>query len=399
MNTNILDEYKVKLIHIVNDKKSILNSKITRIYVINMKKDIVKRNYIIILMQKYKINFSFVLVEKVSDKKYNQLCETKCISKGELGCCLSHMWCLNDIIQNNYENAIIFEDDILFHKHFISEFLKVYNTTKLDFLLLGAHDYHFSSNNYKNVSTNHLYYPEKSEKLYGAHANFYSLKAAKMMYKIRSSLISFFDKEYELLFEYFKGTSYVCYPNLVVSNVSASSLNHGKEFFTENEKNYYKKCFSRFDFSQYNFIYLNVVDKNLIPISQDDTYETYITKCLYVYFYNSDYMKRIKDRISLDFFTIDDVKNIFFPIKKTNKNTSQNTEVDLDIANIYNEIRHNEEDILFNINRLQLRLLSNKKSLYENTNANTKLNAATNIDVLNKNIKPMQIENEQSTII
>jgi len=386
MNTNILDEYKVKLIHIINDNKSILNSKIKRIYVINMKKDIVKRNYIIILMQKYKINFSFVLVEKVSDKKYNQLCETKSISKGELGCCLSHMWCLNDIIQNNYENAIIFEDDILFHKHFISEFLKVYNTTKLDFLLLGAHDYHFSSNNYKNISTNHLYYPEKSEKLYGAHANFYSLKAAKMMFKIRSSLISFFDKEYELLFEYFKETSYVCYPNLVVSNISASSLNHGKEFFTENEKNYYKRCFTRFDFSQYNFIYLNVIEKNCIPISHEDTYETYITKCLYVYFYNSDYMKKIKDRMSLDFFTIDDMKNIFFPLKKNSKlNVLSNTEVKLDVMHIYNEshtdnltINDVNENLIFNSenpDRLHLRMLSvKKKNIITNSSDNIKIN-------------------------
>lgn len=367
MNINILDDYKVKLIHIINDKKSVLNNKIKRVYVINMTKDIIKRNYIITIMQKYKINFSFVLVEKVSDKKYIQLCETQNITKGELGCCLSHMWCLNDIIQNNYENALIFEDDILFHKHFVSEFLKIYDSFKLDFLLLGAHDYHFSSNNYKNVSTNHLYYPEKNTKLYGAHANFYSLKAAKMMFKIRSSLISFFDKEYSLIFEYFKETSYVCSPNLVVTNISESALNHRKDFFTENEKNYYKKCFTHFDFSQYNFVYLNIINKNCIPISQSDTYETYITKCLYVYFYNSDYLKKIKNRMSLDFFTIDDVRNIFFSVERTKINILENTEVDLNITSIYNENPHKKE-IDNNIPRHLLMVSAKKKVVLENIN-------------------------------
>ena len=317
-----------------------------------MTKDIEKRNYIIILMKKYKINFSFVLVEKVSDEKYNQLCVSQNINitKGELGCCLSHMWCLNDIIQNNYENAMIFEDDIIFHKHFISDFLKIYTSTKLDFLLLGAHDYHFSSNNYKNVSSvNHLYYPEQNTKLYGAHANFYSLKAAKMMFKIRASLISFFDKEYGLLFEYFKDTSYVCYPNLAVTNISTSSLNHAKDFFTENENSYYTKCFIRFDFSQYHFIYLNIINKNCIPISQEDTYETYITKCLYVYFYNFEYIKKIKKRMSFDFFTIDDIRNIFFPMEKVNKLNRDEHEI--------NKIFNNKKS-----NRPHLRFLSIHKN-------------------------------------
>ena len=407
MNINILDDYNVKLIHIINDKKSVINSKINRLYVINMTKDIVKRNYIIVLMQKYKINFSFVLVEKVTDKKYNQLCNTKHISKGELGCCLSHMWCLNDIIENNYENAIIFEDDVLFHKNFVSAFLKIYDSVKLDFLLLGAHDYHFASNNYKNISANQLYYPEKNAKLYGAHANFYSLKAAKMMLKIRSSLISFFDKEYGLLFEYFKKTSYVCYPNLVVTNVSASSLNHGKDFFTENEENYYKHCFTRFDFSQYNFIYLNIINKNCIPICQEDTYETYITKCLYVYFYNFDNITKIKKRISLDFFTMDEIRNIFFPveIERIHKlPTLPNVEVKLDITDIYNQKHKKEGDsftfkddlnTIFNTNkknRLQFRLLSaKKKTLLENTIANTIANTKLNANI--------PVENNQSTTI
>ena len=312
-NNNILTDYNVKLINVLNSKTSFLNDKIKRIYVINMVNDIIKRNYIILLMHKYNINFSFLIVDKVTDKKYKELCKNSQISKEELGCCLSHLWCLNDIIQNKYDNAIIFEDDIFFHKDFVQKFYNIYNTKEIDFLLLGAHDYHFSSDNYKNInSSENVYYPEKTKKLYGAHANYYSLAAAKLMYKIRSSKISFFDKEYSIMFNFFNKTSGVCYPNLVITDISASSLNHKKAFFSLEEDYYYKKCFSQnLNFLQYHIIYLNVIKKNMIPIKENDTYETYISRCLYTFFCNKHCAQQIKNRISTSFFTISDIKNIF----------------------------------------------------------------------------------------
>ena len=70
----------------------------------------------------------------------------------------------------------------------------------------------------------------KSEKLYGAHANYYSLKGAIRMFYTRATKLSFFDNEYMLLFNTME-KSYVCYPNLAISNINDSSLNHKKDFF------------------------------------------------------------------------------------------------------------------------------------------------------------------------
>ena len=67
------------------------------------------------------------------------------MSIGEVGCYLSHMWCLNDIIKNNIKNAIIFEDDIVVRKNFenlytlevclfISNIFRIYrNKTQISF--------------------------------------------------------------------------------------------------------------------------------------------------------------------------------------------------------------------------------------------------------------------------
>jgi glycosyl transferase family 25 len=310
-----IENYNPKIINIVNTKTPIINKVIKQIFVINLLEDKVKRNYIITLMNKFKINFTLVVVETISDGTYQTLCPNAHISKGELGCCLSHLWCLNKIIQNNYENAIIFEDDIIFHKNFVNHFMKI-DFNKIDLLLFGAHDYDFSSLNYKQVKENRLYHPDiNTHNLYGAHANFYSLKGAKCMYQIRTSYISFFDKEYMLMFNYFKNTSFICYPNLVVSDVSRSSLNHTKNFFDEEEIDYYNRCFIHFNFKNYHFIYLNILNhyfmKNGIDEKNEENYGNYVSKTLQAYFLNTDKADIMKNRLSMDFFTLHDIKTIF----------------------------------------------------------------------------------------
>ena len=325
---NIIKNYNVHVENIIQQPNLInnkINNIVDKIFVINLTKDIIKKNYILLLMKKYNFNFTFVNVPLISNETYN-LCNNKRITKGELGCTISHLWCLNQIILNKYKNAIIFEDDIILHKNFTNLFLQL-DITKFDFLLLGAHDMNFSKLNYKNVKNN-LYLPDKnSKKLFGAHANYYSLKGAKRMFNIRTSLISFFDKEYMLMFNHYENRSAICYPNLVVSNISTSSLNHEHQICSEIEDEYYTKCFKNFQFNDYNFIYINILlpllplekvepnlpldlKVNLKQKSKINLYESYITNCIYEYCHDFKKIKLIKKRFVLDFFTIDDIINL-----------------------------------------------------------------------------------------
>jgi len=339
---NAIKNYKVKVINIINDNQNqTINDKIKKIFVINLIEDDIKRNYIITLMKKYNINFTLVVVEKISKEFYKTISEnsTTFISKVELGCCMSHLWCLYQILKNNYENAIIFEDDIILHKNFVNDFLNVYNSNpNLDFLLLGAHDFNFSKSNYKNVK-NKLYRPnENLNNLYGAHGNYYSLKGAKAMFKIRTTEISFFDKEYMLMFKHFNNSSFICYPNLVVSNITSSTLNHAREILSVLEEEYYKKCFINFNFNAYNFIYLNLLDKTLFKIDENNNdYETYISNCLYHKYYDLHKINTIKKRMVMNFFNLQDIKIILHdnankhkqlklnPINTTNTTNTINT--------------------------------------------------------------------------
>ena len=313
MNNNLIEalkKYSVKIINVVNNPESVINAKIKQIYVINLVEDVYKRNYILMIMKKYGINFKLVIVNRVSTDTYKLLCKNSLLSSSELGCCLSHLWCLYQILSNKLENAIIFEDDIILHKDFINKFIQIYDSKPgLDFLLLGAHDFMFSTTNYKNVvKTEGLYKPDKkSVGLYGAHANYYSYEGAKRMFYIRMSELSFFDKEYMLMFNHFQN-SYICFPNLVLSNITASKLNHEREILSNLESEYYKKCFIKFNFNLYNFIYINLLDD--VIISAKDDYESVIEKCIYTKLHDFDKINRIKKRFVMNFFTIEDIQFI-----------------------------------------------------------------------------------------
>jgi GR25 family glycosyltransferase involved in LPS biosynthesis len=307
-----LKDYRFMNIKIINDPKlSGINEIVKKIYVINLIEDIRKRNYITILLKKYKINYNLIIFDRIDKNTYDTLIDIdkNKISVSELGCCMSHMWCLFDMLKNNYENSIIFEDDIILSKSFTANFLSIFkkHPKVVDFLMLGAHDYFFSKTHFKNVK-NGLYRPEQNcRNLYGAHANFYSRAGAQKMFTIRATNLSFFDNEYNLLFDSLPN-SYICYPNLVIANVSESSINHEKYFFTENEIGYYNLCFHDIQLRDYNLLYTNLLDLSLLK--KTDTIQTFIYRCLRLKFNDDFRTSFIIKRFALDFFTMDDLKKI-----------------------------------------------------------------------------------------
>jgi hypothetical protein len=196
------------------------------------------------------------------------------------------------------------------HKNFTELFSKVYYPDT-NFLMLGACDFSFSKIHVNKVVNNLYTIDKNAAKVYGSHAIFYSLHGAKVMFDYRCSNISFFDKNYIDIFNQLKNTAFICYPNLVVSDISTTDINHKYPFFSIEEENYYNKCFVDFSFKDYLFIYLDILLKNKnIPIEKKDDYKSYMNRIIYYYFHNSEYSEKIKERLVWDFFTIDDIKLI-----------------------------------------------------------------------------------------
>ena len=311
MNTNLLNylkNYKFYNLHIINDKtQSGINASVKKIYVINLVEDIRKRNYIYILFKKYNINYNLVIVDRIDKEVYNNLVNDNRISIAELGCCMSHMWCLIDSFKKKCENCIIFEDDVIFSKVFIESFLNIFKKkSQIDFLMLGAHDYNFSNIHHKKVE-NGVYKPEKFQNLYGAHANYYSKLGVEKMLNIRLNNLSFFDNNYDILFELVTN-SYICYPNLVISNVSESAIDHQKKFFSEEEIGYYNLCFQNLELKNYNLLYTNLLDLSLLK--KKDSVKSFLNRCLIKNLKDQNKANFILDRCVMDFFTIEDLRII-----------------------------------------------------------------------------------------
>jgi hypothetical protein len=188
------------------------------------------------------------------------------------------------------------------------------NKQSYDFLLLGACDFSFSNINFEYVNNDGLYRPHpNSIKVYGAHAIYYSCNGAIKMFETINENIYFFDRNFHCIFNYFPETSFICYPNLIVSDISTTNINHIYPFFSENEQNYYLNCFNNFQFKDYNFIYLSFfTNYQSLSILETDTYEIFMNKLIELLFINKEEQTELKKRLVYNFFNLNDLKLILY---------------------------------------------------------------------------------------
>ena len=294
-----------------NNKQNTSLIDVDKIFIINLRNEVIKRKYLEILLRKKRINYYLCIVDLVNEYIYKKLVPNKEITLSEFGCLTSHLYVMYKAYKLNI-NFIIFEDDVWIHKNFVdlwNQFKK--NNGIIDFALLGACDFNFKNENIKYVNDKNYYYPNNFNFLYGAHGNYYSHKAAKfwLLYKLNN--LEFFDQNYQYLFEKFKNTSAVCYPNLTLCDISSSNNNHEYDFFSEKEKIYYEKCFDLIGFNNYHVFYsklVKAIKNNKITISH--SYEKLIEKILYVAFYNKSKEKDIKNRLDFSILNLQDIHYI-----------------------------------------------------------------------------------------
>lgn len=313
----LLTLYNPKITDIVNDvdKKQLINQHVEKIYVINLLSDKLRGLYIKFIMEKFNINYTLVQVNKPSTTIYNEICRiakqgTKKMRIGEVGCFMSHMWCLNDAISKNYQSIIIFEDDIIVHKQLDELLQKTLLTKPFDFLLLGAADHGFNKGNSLLVKDN-IYIPENNV-IIGAHSIYYSLFGAKKMFEIRLKEPVYFDRGFkEIIKSFDSNKTGVCYPNLFTVENSTTNIDHHFGI-TKHKYNdyYYKTCYSNFNFNDYYFIYLDLFAKFMledIKSYENITTNEQLIKLLLANYFNND--KELIDfhfeKLAINLFTFE----------------------------------------------------------------------------------------------
>ena len=232
------------------------------IYVINLKHDKIRRNYIKALFKRHHINFSLIVVEKFEYKTTEDILNLK-MKKSILGCLLSHLWCIQHAIKLRHKQFLIFEDDIIFHKNFENMFATIMETHfhEIDLLMLGALDINLR----KNLPTlfedgggekgegGCVYYP--THNVLGGHANLYKIEFAKQFleYKLNASQPLEFDFDYLGFMSTHKIG--ICMPNLVICELSTTNLEH--DFCPLNALTFdrYRRYFpANFTYDDYEYI-------------------------------------------------------------------------------------------------------------------------------------------------
>lgn len=314
---NLLNNYKVQLSNVnkFNTSEHILNC--LPIYIINLSTDVIRRKYIKFLMNKMKINYNLVIVNKIDDVFYEDFLKTESkLDKNRLGCVLSHLYCIRECINSNYKRFLIFEDDIVFHKNLPKLLSYELINQSYDMLMLGAVDFSLklNSQNAKIIDEENslsIYNPERM--VLGAHANIYTLEFAKHFYKYKmENKVMEFDTDYMKFYK--THTISVCLPNLIVCELSTTNLGHHFGPISKMQNAYYLgKAFpSTFTYSDYNYItidfieFINNVDVMLINDYQKIV-DLYIKKCRHCH---EDLKEKLKEDLLNGGYNLDDLKNI-----------------------------------------------------------------------------------------
>lgn len=107
-----------------------LNDFFDKIYVITLKRSVDRHEHVSQLLQKIDYSFfwgvdgqdlqlSNLIEENIFSKKETEKHSYKSmLTKNEIGCAWSHIKVYEDIIKNNYKNALIFEDDLAINNEF-----------------------------------------------------------------------------------------------------------------------------------------------------------------------------------------------------------------------------------------------------------------------------------------
>ncbi len=169
------------------------------IFIISLKKDIAKKKHMQELCDKHNLHprfidavdgklLSHIDIDKIYSRKKALDNIKRELTKGEIGCALSHKKIYGQIIKDGVEHAIILEDDIIFDKGFMGFLNKRNNIPEdCDLLLLGHHPAESRDTPsrfsywYKHPLLKHQIIRRPSEPCYGTYGYYLTKQGAKKL--------------------------------------------------------------------------------------------------------------------------------------------------------------------------------------------------------------------------
>lgn len=312
----IIENYNPTIINYNNGKidDNILNN--YPIFIINLKDNKQRRDYINYIMCVMKINYKLVIVDKLDSDIYDKIGGKYYIKtdKNKLGCAVSHLFCIKLSIDSNYKKFLIFEDDIIFHKRFNELCTVELLNEDFDMLMLGACDFNLNHNKQLiHKKFNDLYVYKPNIQALGAHANIYSISFAKIFYDLKIKFpIYEFDAD---ISKFYKNHNiYVCMPNLVVCELTTTNLNHEFGYNAIQYNKMIKKIFPEdFTYNDYKYITINFINhvKDNHNSEHDHTLSQIVNDYVKLFNITENMKKTLTDNLICSGYSIKDIKNMY----------------------------------------------------------------------------------------
>jgi len=140
-----------------------------KVYIINLKRDYIKKNLCIKELEKYNIDYEFIQAVDGTKLKPEYRNPNKLwmeptwhyqMTEGEIGCAYSHFTIWNKMIQQKIDRLIVMEDDFCINDSKICDKILNLNTNKFDLVYLGRKK--FSDSEEKCEENNDLVIPDFS---------------------------------------------------------------------------------------------------------------------------------------------------------------------------------------------------------------------------------------------
>lgn len=167
-------------------------------FVVNLKRSLDRRKYMQALLKDFPYPWEFF--EAVDGREIKNLSEVynetkaihfsgKALTRGEVGCALSHLDIYKKMIDENIDKALILEDDIILEKKFL-ELITVLNKKKLhnDVILLGQSDDKAIIKFFGEKITDKYKLLQVVHSGYGTYAYMIDIEAAKKIIKFNTPI-------------------------------------------------------------------------------------------------------------------------------------------------------------------------------------------------------------------
>jgi chondroitin synthase len=232
-----------------------LNDEFDQVYVVNLKSQVRKKYQI--SQQLKDMGVSYIIWEAVNGyegdvlehfnrykerplgalKKYKNFSEREIKrnshfieSPGAFGYIYTYIDILKNALKNNYDKILIIEDDVIFSNDFENKFSDFLQRINADWavLQLGASQYGWDSIDLDKAKNNGFYYPRRLDT-----CGSFAIGISKKVFQDIIEEQSFFDAPFDHLpmgeiYENNVGKCYVAFPNLVMPDVSTSTIREGR---------------------------------------------------------------------------------------------------------------------------------------------------------------------------